>query len=348
METFVSTVWLRKSSQNTIKKYFYALAVCIIMAIAFTNGSKITRAASRHGYFIGVWIKTVFDECFWIHARFKLVAGVTMFFNFGKKTELLDLESVHWMYDVFAWALRNFDAQVFFQETVLVTPSNAHFPGQASGEEDMANLIFEKVKEYAGLKHWPCRLVDQHAITSIESPRILIEGALRGSKGIVVRDVKEDNKLTVTYNPVLLNDPQIFIASYAYTMAHYLGLLAQETPPGGEENRPHVTELLAVFLGFGLMMANTAFTSTVRSCGSCAKPGLERTNYLSQYHVTYALAIFSSLKGLEHKAVLGHLKKTLHPFFKRALKEVNQNQAVLERLRVTTTPTLDVLKESTA
>ena len=269
-----------------------------------------------------------------------------MFFNFGKKVELIEPESVLWMYDVFDWALASFDPQVFFNETILVTPTNAHFPGQAANEEELANLIFNKVKEYAGMKHWPCRLVDQRTLTEVKTPTIMLEGALRGSKGVVLPHVDEEHKLTIAYHPVMLKEPQMIVATYAYTLAHYLGLMAPRTPPGGEENRSHVDELLAVFLGFGVMMANTAFTQTIKSCGSCAKPTLERTNYLSQYHITYALAVFCALKEVKQKEVLGYLKSTLHPFFKKALKEVNANLEGLERLRAVSTPSPGQLVES--
>ena len=120
---------------------------------------------------------------------------------------------------------------------------------------------------------------------------------------------------------------------YAHVLAHYLGSMSKEPPPGGVENWPHITEVVAVFMGFGLMMANSAHTVSIRSCGSCAGPAVERGNALSQYDITYALAIFSCLKGIPTREVLVNLKKTLRPFYKKAAKEVMRKSEELDRVR---------------
>lgn len=253
-------------------------------------------------------------------------------FGFVRNTQLLDETSIEWMFDSFAWALKNFDANVFFAETKLINPTNDHFPGNAKDEFAMVSLIFDRAKDYAGLKHWPFRLQDENTLGGIEVPQISIEGALRGSKGIV--PVEHGNQFVVPYNLGLLRDPEVLIATFAHSLAHYLGLKSSEEPPGGVENWPHVTELLAVFLGFGLIMANTANTIKIRSCASCSGPSVERPNYLSEYDITYALAIFCHLKNIPDDESIRHLKKTLRPFFKKALKDVKTRNTELERLSI--------------
>lgn len=261
-----------------------------------------------------------------------------MFSRFLKPARLLDETSVQWMFDTFAWALRNFDARVFFDETILVTPSNEHFPGRESSAEGMANLILDKVKGYAGMQHWPCRLMDAHLIeenaAQIPAPaRIQIDGPVRGASGVITASVAESQQLIVSYLPESLQDPEVVIANFAHTLAHYLGTTAHEAPPGGEENWPHVTELLAVFMGFGVMMADSANTTKIRSCSSCSGPAVERENFLSQYDMTYALAIFCCLKGIPTGQVVSQLKSSLRPFFKKAVKEVGGRKAQLLALQ---------------
>lgn len=250
-----------------------------------------------------------------------------------KKQDLLDRDTIHWMFDNFAWALKHFDAEIFFRDTLLVTPSNELFPGRADSPHDMANLIFLKVKEYAGLTHWPCHLLNEAEVDKINAPKLMLDGPLRSSTGAVPAEVDDAHKLVVTYNPFALNDPEVMIANYAHVLSHYLASLSTEIPPGGKENWPHVTELLAVFLGFGLIMANTAFTTKIRSCGSCSGPAVERTNFLSQEEMTYALAIFGVVKDIPSKQVLRHLKKSLHPFYKRAIKDIKAYDGEVQRLK---------------
>ena len=97
-----------------------------------------------------------------------------------KPKTCLDEETTLWLFDTFAWALRNLDAGVFYDETILVTPSNHHFPGTENSAYGMANLIFSQVKEYAGLRHWPTKLTNIAGGRPSELPRIEIKGALRG------------------------------------------------------------------------------------------------------------------------------------------------------------------------
>ena len=85
-----------------------------------------------------------------------------MFSKLLKPKALLDEETTLWLFDTFTWALRNLEARVFYDETILVTPSNQHFPGTESSVHGMANLIFSQVKEYAGLKHWFVLHVSTH------------------------------------------------------------------------------------------------------------------------------------------------------------------------------------------
>lgn len=256
-----------------------------------------------------------------------------MILNLFKKKPVLEEDTILWMFDNFAWALKHFDANVFFKETILVVPSNALFPGRADSVHEMAEMIFERVKQYAGVTHWPCRLMDESDVGNMPTPRLLLQGPVRGSQGIVPANVDEANKLVITFNPFAINDPEVMIANYAHVLAHYVGTLSTESPPDGVENWPHITELLAVFMGFGLIMANTAHTAKIRSCSSCSGPAVERTNYLSQLDTTYALAIFCNLKEIPATKVKPYLKASLWPFYKKACKDLTGREDELNRLR---------------
>lgn len=255
-----------------------------------------------------------------------------MFIDLFKSRPLLDDESVEWLFDLYEWALINFDADIFFRQTVLVAPSNQFFPGTADTSNDMAQLIFDKVRDYAALKHWPCRITTEQSCAT-QPARIAISGALRDMNGVEADNVIEEEHLMVVYDPLQVKNPEAIIASFAHTLAHYLGSMAQEMPPGGEENWPHVTEVLAVFLGFGLMFANSAFVYRNVTCGSCQPTTVNRQAWLSQYDITYALAIFAVLKNIPSGQVTKNLKKSLRPFFKKAYKDVKKHETELDKLK---------------
>ena len=256
-----------------------------------------------------------------------------MFFGFTGKQRYIDDAAAGWLIETFAWALRNFGAAVFYEETRLVVPTNEHFPGRADSAQGMARLVFDHVARYAGMGHWPFGVADQ-AQCSIGAPtRVEIRGALRGSKGLPASETDEAHSLTVVYDPQLIGNPEALIATYAHALAYYLGQLAREPPPGGTDTWPQATEALAVFMGFGLMFANSAFSVHVRSCASCGGAAAQRRAYLTQHQSTYALALFSVLKGIPNKAVVRHLKPSLRPCYRACVKEIRGKREALERLR---------------
>jgi hypothetical protein len=259
-------------------------------------------------------------------------------FGLFSKRELIDQPSRQWLFDVFAWALRNFGSDVFYQQTILVTPTEGHFPGRADSIHGMAQLVLDQVKAHAGLTHWPTRLVPPTAFEPNHLQRLEIAGAIRGTQGVAPDTMDPAHCLMLTYEPNMVSNPEALIATYAHLLAHYLATLAGEEPPGGRENWPQATEVLAVFMGFGLMVANTAYQAPRGGCGGCRQAGAERTGYLSQYDLTYALALFCSLKGIDNRDALAHLKSPLRGFFKRAAKEVKQKEPDFGRLQAISAP----------
>ncbi len=256
-----------------------------------------------------------------------------MVFGLFKKQPLLEEDVVTWLFSGFGWALRNFGNERF-NEAVLVTPSNRHFPGREASVEGMAGLILDRVKGYAGLAHWPTRLINHHEYdadpTAEASSRQVLENAA-------------ELKLTLFYEPQQVANPQVMIANYAHALAHHLGGLAPEAPPCDEDQWLHLMEVVAVYMGFGVIMANTAHPFRGGGCGGCRSAAMDRSGFLAETEVTYALAIFCVLKGLPVADVAGLLKGSLRGFFKKAVKEVSARQEALDALRHIRSPSLGAL-----
>ncbi|MCF6281904.1 MAG: hypothetical protein L3J28_06775 [Candidatus Polarisedimenticolaceae bacterium] len=253
-------------------------------------------------------------------------------FDLFKKSPVLDEPSIEWLFEIYTWALRNLGADVFYNETLLVTPSNAHFPGRENSHQGMAQLIFDQVREHAGLAHWPCRLIDE-AAQDCEMPpkgKVTIHGSLWGSDGKLIDNNADVERLLFTYDANLVGNPEALIASYAQQLAHHMGTMIKDELPGGVENWLHMTEVLAVMLGFGAMFANTALVVKKSGCGGCS--GANRANVLGEPDITYALAIFCVLKGIPVAEAAPHLKSSLRGLFKRAVKDVMGRQEMLKTI----------------
>ncbi len=249
--------------------------------------------------------------------------------NIFKPQPVLDEETTTWLFDLYTWALRHFDARIFRDHTVLVLPNDRFFPGRVDSVEGMAELVCNQVKKYAAIGHWPTRLVDNRQCQLDEIPTMELAGPIRMIDGVAPDGAQ---RLPILYDPAMVNNPQAMVAGFAHAFAFYLAGMAPEPPPGGDENRPHAAEVLATFLGFGVVMANSAFNVRVPRCGSCAPQPVDRQSFLSQYDMTYALAIFCVLKGIDKKAVLPNLKGSLRGFFKKSLKDVSRREELI-RLR---------------
>ena len=253
-------------------------------------------------------------------------------FGLFENKPLLEESQSQWLFDSYGWALDNFNADIFFNQTELILPTNKFFPGRVDSELGMANLIFDRVKSYAGISHWPTLVVDHSMCAIPNAPQLEIKGALRQLDGVADESVVEEARLQIPYNPQQISNPEGMIASFAHTVAHYMGQMAKQPPPGGAEFWPHVTEVLASYLGFGLMFANSAYTFR-GSCASCYNPNANRDAYLSEQQSVYALAIFAVLKGIPSSSITSHLKGHLRGFYKKAVKEISQRTEDLELLQ---------------
>ncbi len=266
---------------------------------------------------------------------------------FNRNQQLLEPEIIEWIFNTYAWAFEQFERDVFFNETTLVLPDNQHFPGKETSANGMASLILEQVKLYAGMAHWPTQLINlaETASGPIIQNSVTIQGAIRGKNAstqaghIVLFDGRMDpslpasvvssalgaqacGKVIFTFHPQQLKSPEGMIAHFVQGLSEHLSNIKKSLPPGGQDYLPMARELIGIFMGFGIMFANSAIVARVGGCGGCGGgQSPVRQVYMSEEESTYALAVFCQLKGISAKQVTKHLKKHLRGFFKSALKE---------------------------
>ncbi|NRB40721.1 MAG: hypothetical protein HRU20_20005 [Pseudomonadales bacterium] len=246
----------------------------------------------------------------------------------------IDEESINWIFSCFSWALENFDARFFEKNTQLILLDENFFPGSFDSVHAMASGIFARVQDYSGLQHWPFELVEPEAF---QATPIMLQAALshspRGQKKEISAYSADYHPLPISYQPQQINKPDALAASFAHLLAQHQLFQAQIDPPGGKETLPQATEIIAVMMGFGLLMANTAYTFR-GGCGSCYNPAENRQAALSENHTLYALALFCHLKGIDNKVPLKQLKKHLRGIYKRAYKDITNRQEQLQQLKI--------------
>jgi len=259
-----------------------------------------------------------------------------MFSLFNNKP-LIDPHTADWVFATFGWALQHFDALEFFQRTQLIQPSNAFFPGRVSSVAEKAANIFTHSQHYAGLSHWPLQLVSTQQLERqpdcqlAPMPQSELQHMQRNSAEGQL-PVSNAQPLQVFYNPQQTLKPEDMAASYAHVMAQHMVIQRGVLPPGGQALFAEASELLAGFMGFGVLLANSSYT--IRGgCGSCYNAMANRQPALTEYDNVFVLALFCTLKGIDRKTATRYLKKHLQGPYKRAVKQIEAEPDKLAALQ---------------
>ena len=250
---------------------------------------------------------------------------------------LIDEETAAWHLGCFAWLIEEFGGDGEFARARLVLPRAADFPTAGEEGHALAERIFKQVRAYCGMGDWPVTLVVDDNPLSLSSRDVGSHG-IASEKHAVGLFMPEPGEVVIAYVPSLLDDPPQLIATLAHELAHYLLASAQSAPPCEAEEVEFLTDLTAVFLGFGVFLANARFNQEVVTFGAMEGVGWHRTGYLPEHDLIFALAIFLAVKRLDANAALKHLKPHLRSQLGRAQRQLANEAAIdeLHRMAATT------------
>lgn len=241
-------------------------------------------------------------------------------FGWFQKGALLDADLTTWQFDCFEWLLRHTGGLEALQCRRLIFPTREFFPQRGQHDHAFAEAIFQQVKVYAGMADWPCTLQMQEADPNpMVSPQAFVQGAPYSPAG-TFRSLGGEGAL-ITYAPNQLSDPMSLVATFAHELAHYRTAEFPEPPPGGWEVWEVATDLVAVFLGFGVFLANTCFQFSHFSDGRISGWKWRHQGYVSEPEVLHMQAIVSLAMGVPPQQTLAHLKPALKGIFKRVYGE---------------------------
>jgi hypothetical protein len=252
-------------------------------------------------------------------------------FSVFKSQPLIEHESAEWIFDTFEWALKFFDSNEFFQRSRLIQPTNEFFAGNVDSVHNKAENIYRHTLNYAGLVHWPFELQKPELYQITPSPQLTLYAVERDSLKRSLPAIFSDEPLYISYNPQQTLKPEDLSSTFAHVIAQHLVAQSQQLPPGGPDYFAEGSEVLAIFMGFGVMFANSAYTFR-GGCGSCYNGQSVRQATLSEDEVVFSLALYCILKQIPISEATRHLKKYLKGSFKRALKQINTQPQCLEKL----------------
>jgi hypothetical protein len=213
----------------------------------------------------------------------------------------LDAPRRGWQFETFAWLLRNCGGFAKFAETTLVLPVEEHFPDRGMKGHAGVAALFRRVREHAGMAEWPCAVEPE---TETEPPR--------------VHAGDTDRIPIIKYRPEVL-EPTPLVATFAHELARHLVETFDEPAPGGDALLEPAIDIAAVFMGFGLFIANSA----VRKAEF----------HLNEGELVHALAMFCLLRNVPPESIDRHLNPHLRKYLRLATRDLAQYEVEFRRLR---------------
>lgn len=230
----------------------------------------------------------------------------------------VDPDEFEWLVACFAWLHRHLGGlkgDTGFSP-VLVLSDTPEIRDAAS-----ASALFEGVKRLAGLSEWHCVLEQgnppQDALPASHLGAYSTRHAL-GTFSV------EGNSPVIRYDPELLRNPEALAATFAHELGHLL-IHSLGMPPGGEELEEHATDCAAVYMGFGVFLANSARQFSQFQDGLVGGWSSSWSGYLSERALVTATALFIRLNGCAPDGAIDSLKPYLRKDFRTALKYIDRH-----------------------
>lgn len=242
-------------------------------------------------------------------------------------------DEFEWLLAGFKWMLEEFEGIERHRETPLILPTTDFFPDSSLTGHARALELFEQVRSLAALDHQEFRL----EAGASSKPLKVATGV-----GLVHHDdqtplgtyrvVEDDGAYipVIAYNPSMLDNPSGLVATFAHELSHYVMDGARREPPGGRDMHELMTDLTAVFLGFGIFLANNA--KSFQGYQSFDEMGwsASRSGYLSEAALITSLAVAERLAGRDPNTASRWLKRHLATDLKKADRYLAKRHADIE------------------
>jgi hypothetical protein len=227
---------------------------------------------------------------------FSYSAGMLML-GFSPKLPVVDEEGF-WVDEGFV-RLGQILGRSRLMETKVILPDAKHFPDAYDRTEAAAETLFQRVCNYMQVDQERIKLEifpDETEELSETSHWGIAPG--RHADGLHIRDEDaEEDRVVIALRSTLLKDPFVLVATVAHELGHVILLDGGHMDRSTPDHEP-MTDLLTVFLGFGMFTANSAARFKQYDHAGWHGWSMRRLGYLPQEVYGYALARFAAERGL--------------------------------------------------
>lgn len=236
-------------------------------------------------------------------------------FGWFQPTCPCDPVAKYWVEDRLQWLTKQFGLHTLL-EAPVVLPTDEFFPDPWDGTAGAVQRMFERVCQYMAVD---ADDVEMQLFTDTTPGSIAAMDPLKGfAAGTWQRGEEAWQKGIVRIERSALDRPADVIGTMAHELAHQR-LLGEERFDQDEFDNELLTDLTAVYHGFGVFLANNPRKST----GELAYwPGtkLRRPEYISEPMLSYAMAHIAWFRDEDWPDWAQHLRWAPRAVFKQGLK----------------------------
>jgi hypothetical protein len=230
-----------------------------------------------------------------------------------------DPAAKQWLEDRLRWLSEEFGLHLLL-ERPIVLPTSEFFPDPWDGSPTAARSMFQRVCQYMEVDPDDVELevfTDRTpgSMVAIDPTRGFAAGTWQGGEG-------PWQKGRVRLERSSLDRPADLVGIMAHELAHQR-LLGEMRAEQDAYDNELLTDLTAVYFGFGVFLANNPRKST-GELGYWPGTRLRRPEYLSEPMLGYALAHLAWFRDEERPAWAKHLRWAPHAVFKQGLRYLSK------------------------
>lgn len=245
-----------------------------------------------------------------------------MIWNRKKKLPITETDQA-WVNQELNW-LRTEFGEEHFQSIRTITPTKNFYNRTFMGDEEDAEFILSQTMKLMSIEDVeieleffsdsPVEMTDGSLLTSPADEN----GRWNSASGTYLLD---DNKVIIGIERSQLKDTVSLIATIAHELAHQI-LIGEDRV---DENDEFLTDLTAIFYGFGIFLGNSRFNFSAFSNGFETGWQSRNQGYLPEQIIAYATA-WLSYERQEKIVYSNYLNKSMVKFFNQSLNYLKQTK----------------------
>lgn len=220
-----------------------------------------------------------------------------------------------WIEKRFAWLVQELGVDRLKHGT-LILPTTEFFPASYHATEDELVDLMNRVAEYMDVDPESLSL---NFYQEVRPP--YTEGKSSGTAGLYN---KGEDHFEIWLEASTLIDPLGVVATLAHEIGHVI-LLGEQRVAQEEDDHEPLTDLLTVYLGLGIVTANSVLRETSWSDGQMSGWSHSRRGYLTMDMYGYALALYALSRGERSPDWLHHLRPDVRRACRNGLRYILEN-----------------------